>query len=80
MAERLYETYVFARDAHGEQKRKSDEPYITHPLEAAKLLLTLGPDITSVQSCILHDVIEDTNCTHEDIEKAFGNDVAHICE
>lgn len=80
MEERLYNTYVFARDAHGEQRRKSGEPYITHPLEAAKLLLTLGPDIVSVQSCILHDVIEDTPRTHEDIHKEFGEDVAHICE
>lgn len=80
MEERLYNTYVFARDAHGEQRRKSGEPYITHPLEAAKLLLTLGPDIVSVQSCILHDVIEDTPRTHEDIGREFGEDVAHICE
>ena len=76
----LYDTYVFARDAHGEQKRKSGEPYITHPLEAAKLLLLVKPDIVSVQSCILHDVIEDTPQTFDDIEKVFGADVAHICE
>jgi guanosine-3',5'-bis(diphosphate) 3'-pyrophosphohydrolase len=76
----LYDTYVFARDAHGEQTRKSGEPYITHPLEAAKLLLLVKPDIVSIQSCILHDVIEDTPKTYTDIEKIFGTDVAHICE
>lgn len=80
MSDKLYETYVFARDAHGEQKRKSGEPYITHPLEAAKLLLLVKPDIVSIQSCILHDVIEDTPKTYADIEKLFGTDVAHICE
>jgi GTP diphosphokinase / guanosine-3',5'-bis(diphosphate) 3'-diphosphatase len=80
MQQRLYDTYVFARDAHGDQTRKSGDPYITHPLEAAKLLLLLRPDIISVQSCILHDVIEDTPQTQLDIEKAFGHDVAHICE
>ncbi len=80
MEQQLYDTYVFARDAHGDQKRKSGDPYITHPLEAAKLLLLVKPDIVSVQSCILHDVIEDTERTHEDIEKNFGHDVAHICE
>lgn len=67
----IWDTYVFARDAHGEQKRKSGEPYITHPLEAAKLLLELKPDIVSIQSCILHDVIEDTESTFQDIEKNF---------
>lgn len=67
----IWDTYVFARDAHGEQKRKSGEPYITHPLEAAKLLLELKPDIVSIQSCILHDVIEDTESTFQDIEKKF---------
>jgi (p)ppGpp synthase/HD superfamily hydrolase len=80
MEQQLYDTYVFARDAHGDQTRKSGDPYITHPLEAAKLLLLLRPDIVSVQSCILHDVIEDTSQTYTDIEKHFGHDVAHICE
>lgn len=80
MSDKLYETYVFARDAHGEQRRKSGEPYITHPLEAAKLLLLVKPDIVSVQSCILHDVIEDTPKDFADIENIFGRDVAHICE
>jgi len=79
-AKRLRETYEFARDAHEWQFRKSGEPYITHPLEAAKLLLILKPDIVSIQSCILHDVIEDTEKTKEDIKEKFWEDVAHICE
>jgi len=77
---KLYETYVFARDAHGDQRRKSGEPYITHPLEAAKILLSLNPDVVSIQSCILHDVIEDTPRSYEEIEQHFWEDVAHICE
>jgi GTP diphosphokinase / guanosine-3',5'-bis(diphosphate) 3'-diphosphatase len=76
----LMETYIFAREAHEGQYRKSGEPYITHPLEAAKILLTLKPDIISVQSCILHDVIEDTEYEKADIEKRFGHEVAIICE
>lgn len=80
VGELVHATYVFARDAHGTQTRKSGDPYITHPLEAAKLLLSLMPDIVSVQSCILHDVIEDTERTKEDIENTFWKDVAHICE
>lgn len=67
----IWDTYVFARDAHGDQKRKSGEPYISHPLEAAKLLLELKPDVISIQSCILHDVIEDTERTYDDIKREF---------
>ena len=76
----IWSTYIFAREAHGTQLRKSGEPYITHPLEAAKLLLRLKPDLTTVQSCILHDVIEDTQKTEADIEKLFGKTVAEICQ
>ena len=76
----IWETYIFARDAHSTQLRKSNEPYITHPLEAAKLLIKLKPDIVTVQSCILHDVIEDTEKNETDIEKLFGKDVAEICQ
>jgi len=76
----IWETYLFAREAHGDQVRKSGEPYITHPLEAAKLLLKLRPDIVTVQSCILHDVIEDTLRTEEDIARLFGKNVADICQ
>ncbi|MBX9809079.1 RelA/SpoT family protein [Candidatus Gracilibacteria bacterium] len=76
----IWQTYIFAREAHDTQIRKSGEPYITHPLEAAKLLLRLRPDIVTVQSCILHDVIEDTPKSQADIEKLFGKSVAEICQ
>lgn len=76
----LMDTYYFARDAHHGQLRKSGEPYITHPIQAAFLLLHLKPDLTSIQSCILHDVIEDTPFDKAEIEKRFGHDVAVICE
>ena len=78
--ERIWKAYIFAREAHEGQLRKSGEPYITHPLEAVKLLLLLKPDIISIQSCILHDVIEDTLRTKDEIQETFGNDVASICE
>jgi guanosine-3',5'-bis(diphosphate) 3'-pyrophosphohydrolase len=76
----LQDTYAFARKAHEGQLRKNGDPYITHPLEAAKLLLILKPDLVSIQSCILHDVIEDTACTKKCIEDHFGHEVAVICE
>ena len=78
--DRIWDTYIFARDAHHGQMRKSGEPYISHPLLACKLLLHLKPDIVTIQSCILHDVIEDTTKTKHDIEKEFGSEVALICE
>lgn len=77
---RIWSAYVFARDAHEWQMRKSGEHYITHPLEAVKLLLILKPDIVSIQACILHDVIEDTPRTKDEIQKIFGQDVSDICE
>ncbi len=76
----IWNTYIFAREAHDMQVRKSGEPYITHPLEAAKLLLRLSPDIVTVQACILHDVIEDTPRSEADIERLFGRSVAEICQ
>lgn len=76
----IYETYIFARDAHGMQTRASGEPYIEHPLEASKIMTMLKPDLVSIQACILHDVIEDTDQTEDDIREKFGDDVAKICQ
>lgn len=70
--------YAYAREAHGDQVRKSGDPYIIHPVEAARLLTILKPDIVTIQSCFLHDVPEDTDRTVEDLEKVFGKEVAHI--
>ncbi len=76
----IWDTYIFAREAHHGQMRKSGDPYIIHPLLACKLLLHLKPDLVTLQSCILHDVIEDTDKTKEDIARAFWDEVALICE
>lgn len=67
----IRKAYAYARDAHEGQTRKSGEPYIVHPAEAAKLLTILKPDIITIQSCFLHDVPEDTDRTVEDVEKEF---------
>lgn len=77
---KLWETYIFAREAHGDQTRKSGNPYIEHPLEASKILTALKPDLVTLQACILHDVIEDTPRTEEEIAEKFGSDVAKICQ
>ena len=67
--EEIFKAYEYARDAHEWQYRLSWEPYISHPVEATMILLELKPDIFTIQSCLLHDVIEDTPKTKEDIEK-----------
>lgn len=74
------EAYIFANNAHDEVIRLSGEPYIVHPLKSTLFLMEIRPDIASIQACILHDVIEDTPITYEDITKHFGKEVADLCE
>ena len=78
--EAIRNAYIFARDAHKGIIRKSGEPYIIHPLKAAEFLMEIKPDAVSIQACILHDVIEDTEYTYADIEQLFGKEIADICE
>jgi len=75
----INKAYLYARDAHEWQIRLSWDPYISHPIEATEILLTLKPDIYTIQACILHDVIEDTPKTYEDIKMTFWKDVAFLC-
>lgn len=63
--------YIFARDAHEGQFRKSGDPYIIHPAETAKILTILKPDLITLQCAFLHDVAEDTERTIEEIAIAF---------
>lgn len=78
--EEIFKAYFYARDAHEWQYRLSWEPYISHPVEATLILLELKPDIFTIQTCLMHDVIEDTPRTKEDIEKEFWKEVAFLCE
>ena len=72
--------YVIARDAHKDQKRKSGEPYIIHPLCVAIILADLELDKESIVAGILHDVVEDTVMTLEEITKEFGPEVALLVD
>ena len=76
----IQKAYIFAKNAHGNQVRHSGEPYIIHPVKATKILMDLKPDLESIQTCLLHDVIEDCTVTKEEIEQEFGPDVANLCE
>jgi GTP pyrophosphokinase len=69
--EEIFKAYNYAKQAHSNQKRLSGEPYIVHPVEATLYLMNLKPDIYTIQACLLHDVIEDTDKTAEDIKKDF---------
>jgi len=76
----IFKAYLYSRDAHEWQNRLSWEPYISHPVEAAEILLDLNPDIYTIQACLLHDVIEDTPKTALDIKNEFWDEVAFLCE
>jgi GTP diphosphokinase / guanosine-3',5'-bis(diphosphate) 3'-diphosphatase len=69
--EQVKKAYLYARSAHEGQIRLSGEPYIYHPVEATIILLDLNPDLATIQSCLLHDVVEDTPRTLEDIAANF---------
>lgn len=70
----------FATHAHHGQKRKSGEPYITHPLSVASILIEWTMDIDTILAGILHDTVEDTDATLEEIENLFGADVAFLVD
>ena len=77
--EKIEKAYFYAREAHEWQFRLSWDPYILHPIEATLILLKFLPDIYTIQACLLHDVIEDTDKTYHDIKKDFWDDVAFLC-
>jgi len=77
MLERAYE---LAADAHKEQKRKSGEPYVIHPLKVAYILAELELDMESIIAGMLHDVIEDTSYSHEDIANLFSEEIASLVD
>ena len=77
--QRVRDAYAFAAEAHKEQRRKTGEPYIIHPIAVARIVaeeLELGAN--PVIAAFLHDVVEDTDYTIEDIRERFGDDVAFL--
>ncbi len=73
--ELLVKAYEYAKEAHSNQKRASGEPYFVHPCAVADILIDLGLDCATIAAALLHDVIEDTACTAEDIKREFGEEV-----
>ena len=76
----LLKAYHYAEEMHKNQKRASGEPYFTHPCAVAEILVDLGMDTPSVAAAFLHDVIEDTPATAEDIKKNFGDEILTLVE
>jgi len=76
----LNRAYVFSMQAHGSQKRASGDPYFSHPIEVAGILTDLHLDAETIATAILHDTIEDTVATPEEIERLFGASVARLVD
>ena len=70
----------YAKNKHKLQKRKDGSPYIIHPLAVAQIVAEIGLDMDAILAALLHDCIEDTDASHEDIEKIFGRTVAELVE
>ena len=78
--ETLLSAYRYAEMQHEGQKRASGEPYFTHPCAVAEILIDLGMDTPSIAAAFLHDVIEDTNATAEDIRTYFGSEILTLVD
>ncbi|MFN3947412.1 MAG: RelA/SpoT family protein [Aquificaceae bacterium] len=78
--EKVIKALGFIEEKHAGQYRKSGEPYVVHPIEVAIILAELGMDKTTIIAGLLHDVLEDTNTTYEEIKEKFGKEVADIVE
>ena len=76
----IYKAYSFALKNHEGQKRESGEDYIIHPLYVAYILATMHADVNTICAALLHDVIEDTKASYDDIKKTFGNEVAFLVD
>lgn len=76
----VMKAYEYAKLMHKDQKRKSGEPYIIHPVNVAIILADLDMDVETIVSALLHDVVEDTPATYDDIKEMFSGDVAKIVD
>jgi len=76
----IAEAFLFAKNAHGEQKRESGEDYIVHPLNTALTLSGMQTDAKTVAAGLLHDVLDDTDATKEQLEKKFGGEIGFLVE
>jgi RelA/SpoT family (p)ppGpp synthetase len=78
--ETLSKAYIFALNAHKNQKRDSGDPYLSHPVEVANILTDLKLDSATIATGLLHDTIEDTKVTYNTVKKEFGKEVADLVD
>ena len=76
----LRKAFAFAEKAHKGQLRKSGEPFFIHPVAVGKMLAEMDMDMPSIIAGILHDVVEDTETTSEEIAREFGDEVAYLVD
>jgi GTP diphosphokinase / guanosine-3',5'-bis(diphosphate) 3'-diphosphatase len=76
----LERAYQFSERSHRGQQRASGEPYLSHPLQVASLLVDFKMDVTTVTAGLLHDVLEDTGATKQDLEREFGKEIAELVD
>ena len=74
----IEKAYNFAGEAHKSQKRESGEPYIIHPIDVAEILAELGMDTNTIAAGLLHDVLEDTDCTYKEMSEMFNEEIASL--
>ena len=81
MDKKIRKALLFAAEAHGNQRRKyTGEPYLVHPMAVSRLVVSAGGDRQMVVAALLHDTVEDTPVTFQDIRAAFGRDVMELVE
>jgi len=78
--DQIWSAFAFAQQAHKGVVRLSGEAYIIHPVYATIHLMMIRPDCATIQACLMHDVIEDTDFTQQDIDDKFGPEVAKLCQ
>ncbi|MBQ6990298.1 MAG: HD domain-containing protein, partial [Clostridia bacterium] len=76
----IRQAFAIAFDAHKEQRRKSGEPYIIHPLSVAELLADMAMDSASICAALLHDVLEDTDLSYKEMERMVGTEIAELVD
>src|SRR5574337_1757939 len=76
----LQRAYDFAAKVHKGQERVSGEPYLSHPIAVAEIVLNLKMDVASIAAALLHDVVEDTHASLEEVKEAFGNEIGDLVD
>ena len=76
----IRKAYNFAKEHHGDQLRKSGEPYIIHPIQVAYILADLGLDDSTICAALLHDIVEDTDVTKQSLAEEFGTEIAELVD